>query len=73
MEKLHLQKLSWIEKQEDPEDLVFLYPAFPYTGNILAFYSEFLQNRLIININAERKSKVDDNTARMQSIKQLGV
>ena len=27
----------------------------------------------IININAERKSKVDDNTARMQSIKQLGV
>ena len=24
-------------------------------------------------INAERKSKVDDNTARMQSIKQLGV
>ena len=27
----------------------------------------------IFNINAERKSKVDDNTARMQSIKQLGV
>lgn len=24
MEKLHLQKLSWIEKQEDPEDLVLL-------------------------------------------------
>lgn len=24
-------------------------------------------------INAERKSKVDDNTAKMQSIKQLGV
>lgn len=47
-------KLSWIEKQEDPEDLVFLYPAFPYTGNILAFYSEFLQNRLIININKYR-------------------
>lgn len=33
---------------------VFLYPAFPYTGNILAFYSEFLQNRLIININKYR-------------------
>ena len=45
---------SWIEKQEDPEDLVFLYPAFPYTGNILAFYFEFLQNRLIININKYR-------------------
>lgn len=26
-----------------------------------------------LKINAERKSKVDDNTARMQSIKQLGV
>lgn len=26
-----------------------------------------------VKINAERKSKVDDNTARMQSIKQLGV
>lgn len=25
------------------------------------------------NVNAARKSKVDDNTARMQSIKQLGV
>ena len=30
----------------------FLYPAF--TGKILAFYSEFLQNRLIININKYR-------------------
>ena len=28
---------------------------------------------LKFKINAERKSKVDDNTARMQSIKQLGV
>lgn len=25
------------------------------------------------SVNAARKSKVDDNTARMQSIKQLGV
>ena len=24
IEKLRLQKLSWIEKQEDPEDLVLL-------------------------------------------------
>ena len=30
-------------------------------------------NRIDFKINAERKSKVDDNTARMQSIKQLGV
>lgn len=28
---------------------------------------------LNIKVNAARKSKVDDNTARMQSIKQLGV
>ena len=27
----------------------------------------------IYKVNAARKSKVDDNTARMQSIKQLGV
>ena len=26
-----------------------------------------------IKVNAERKSKVDDNTAKMQSIKWLGV
>ena len=29
--------------------------------------------RLIPKVNAERKSKVDDNTAKMQSIKWLGV
>ena len=28
---------------------------------------------VIYNVNAARKSKVDDNTAKMQSIKQLGV
>ena len=27
----------------------------------------------IVKVNAERKSKVDDNTAKMQSIKWLGV
>ena len=27
----------------------------------------------LLKVNAARKSKVDDNTARMQSIKQLGV
>lgn len=27
----------------------------------------------ILSVNAERKSKVDDNTAKMQSIKWLGV
>ena len=29
-------------------------PSGGYTGNILAFYFEFLQNRLIININKYR-------------------
>lgn len=32
----------------------FFISCIPYTGNILAFYSEFLQNRLIININKYR-------------------
>ena len=31
-----------------------------------------MENELT-KVNAARKSKVDDNTARMQSIKQLGV
>lgn len=30
-------------------------------------------SKLLFKVNAARKSKVDDNTARMQSIKQLGV
>ena len=29
--------------------------------------------RALVKVNAERKSKVDDNTAKMQSIKWLGV
>ena len=33
----------------------------------------FLTDRVKSKVNAARKSKVDDNTARMQSIKQLGV
>lgn len=30
-------------------------------------------DKYLFKVNAARKSKVDDNTARMQSIKQLGV
>jgi|GEM_PF-6636656 len=32
-----------------------------------------LNDTIIFKVNAERKSKVDDNTAKMQSIKWLGV
>ena len=32
-----------------------------------------LDGRKLFKVNAERKSKVDDNTAKMQSIKWLGV
>ena len=35
--------------------------------------SETLSDLTLANVEAARKSKVDDNTARMQSIKQLGV
>ena len=35
--------------------------------------SAVIRSRCIFKVNAARKSKVDDNTARMQSIKQLGV
>ena len=37
-------------------------------------YTDLLPNNGVINkVNAARKSKVDDNTAKMQSIKWLGV
>jgi len=32
-----------------------------------------MQQTFLFKVNAERKSKVDDNTAKMQSIKWLGV
>ena len=43
------------------------------TDNIIAGQHCIYINETDNKINAERKSKVDDNTARMQSIKQLGV
>lgn len=33
----------------------------------------YIQSNAAYKVNAERKSKVDDNTAKMQSIKWLGV
>lgn len=46
--------------------------AEKYKGNSIFKY--FLDgSRKTYKVNAARKSKVDDNTARMQSIKQLGV
>ena len=36
-------------------------------------FENFMSFAINYKVNAARKSKVDDNTARMQSIKQLGV
>ena len=36
-------------------------------------YSKVTEQTYNYTVNAARKSKVDDNTAKMQSIKQLGV
>ena len=47
---------------------IFLQIAIGYRSFICERRVEF-NNK----VNAARKSKVDDNTARMQSIKQLGV
>ena len=45
-----------------------------YIDNYKCLHTSYLKYKLFrFKINAERKSKVDDNTARMQSIKQLGV
>ena len=47
-------------------EIISLYN--PYFLMLFFFISGYL-----FKVNAARKSKVDDNTARMQSIKQLGV
>ena len=49
-----------------PVDISYKKTAPFVPIQILSFESAF-------KVNAARKSKVDDNTARMQSIKQLGV
>ena len=51
---------------------------FPYVKkNVFVIPQEAtfeIQDRVYVyKVNAERKSKVDDNTAKMQSIKWLGV
>ncbi len=48
---------------------MLLYPE-QFTGK---YRSVFLIGEANFKVNAERKSKVDDNTAKMQSIKWLGV
>lgn len=60
----------------DPNNEMRVYYQINYTltevpEDAAYFHAQFRRSNP--NINAERKSKVDDNTARMQSIKQLGV
>ena len=47
--------------------------VFVTTTQILKFIRTKYGRQYVCKVNAARKSKVDDNTARMQSIKQLGV
>ena len=66
-------------KTDVPED----FEGIPVLNNMSSLYFGFRDKRgeediqnlwnIFIKVNAARKSKVDDNTARMQSIKQLGV
>ena len=42
-------------------------------NNTLIYSINYIRLDCLFKINAARKSKVDDNTAKMQSIKQLGV
>ena len=44
-----------------------------WAGPVKNLIDPFGYGGYYINVNAARKSKVDDNTAKMQSIKQLGV
>ena len=62
-----------MKKEEIINALIKIFKAgisFEYIGD---FYCKFKYIGLLFKVNAARKSKVDDNTARMQSIKQLGV
>lgn len=59
------------EYQDIFDDLCQLHGDFDHGANrIISLKDMFIE---YFNVNAARKSKVDDNTARMQSIKQLGV
>lgn len=57
---------------KDTEDYLYLTRAGIYTKHDRQINELFAVSH-IYKVNAARKSKVDDNTARMQSIKQLGV
>ena len=65
-----------LQKYYGVEDLdVVLGNHVLQLGSDIGFF-EYLGNDLyqdVFKVNAERKSKVDDNTAKMQSIKWLGV
>ena len=58
---------------------LYLYVIISGNGKRKALFQEEFWEKGITSweppfkVNAARKSKVDDNTARMQSIKQLGV
>ena len=60
--------LGEIEKQSE---FTFFYNDKQINVNRLV--SVTVTKETIFKVNAARKSKVDDNTAKMQSIKQLGV
>jgi len=61
------EKLSNIFTQHCRPESTLICPICTSDKRKLSFTPAFLK------VNAARKSKVDDNTAKMQSIKQLGV
>ena len=71
--KQHAKRASWARVLLVPTLLLgsASMAAFPvHAAQVELNQTVTLQMR---KVNAARKSKVDDNTARMQSIKQLGV
>jgi len=62
-------------KQDHEGRLITGTPSFGYDKMVSGYNSTDYVKKITeeSKVNAARKSKVDDNTARMQSIKQLGV
>ena len=63
--------LTGCDKADGIGDWTFEYPAPIFENTELGQLRKELYETY--KVNAERKSKVDDNTAKMQSIKWLGV
>ena len=73
---LDIESIQWLEDFliSNGKAVIVISHDRKFVDNITTRTIEVTMGRIYdYKVNAARKSKVDDNTARMQSIKQLGV